>query len=288
MSDKIRYRLTGGILFMLMLQALKQRTKAREHYRGERDGLSDLEVLKGLLKVINPSYNENNSLSNSTVNKYKSCIIDAATYLPLDDNATVNAFDIRVKSDYVRALKNMNQFVDSFIDIKTEDKKDELLIRAIIDLMGKDDSIPNDQVFYICMDSTTKTKEEILLGGCFEFQAFLLGVLHYCVMKHASNKEGKETYDLLCPPTGGGPRKYVGTLGCETQQVLRITYFDDSIYHEAPEEPDTVVLEENDTHSEKKDAPVQNVNNPFTFIQNGGSGTQIGYVQNLVIGQGDK
>lgn len=41
-------RLCGGTFFVLVLQALKQRVKARQHYKGERDGLSDPEVLIGL------------------------------------------------------------------------------------------------------------------------------------------------------------------------------------------------------------------------------------------------
>ena len=47
-------RLSGGTFFTLMLQALRQRMKTREHYKDECDGLRDPEVLIGLLTVINP------------------------------------------------------------------------------------------------------------------------------------------------------------------------------------------------------------------------------------------
>ena len=47
-------RLCGGTFFTLVLQDLRQRMKAREHYKGDRDGLTDPEVLMGLIKVINP------------------------------------------------------------------------------------------------------------------------------------------------------------------------------------------------------------------------------------------
>ena len=49
-------RLSGGTFFTLMLQALRQRMKTREHYKDECDGLRDPEVLIGLLTVINPDY----------------------------------------------------------------------------------------------------------------------------------------------------------------------------------------------------------------------------------------
>ena len=35
---------------------IKNRKSAREHYKGDRDGLSNPEVLIGLIKVINPDY----------------------------------------------------------------------------------------------------------------------------------------------------------------------------------------------------------------------------------------
>ena len=38
MKESTCPRLCGGTFFTLVLQGLKQRTKAREHYRGERDG----------------------------------------------------------------------------------------------------------------------------------------------------------------------------------------------------------------------------------------------------------
>ena len=49
-------RLCGGTFFTLVLQALRQRMKAREHYAGDSDGLSDSEVMVGLIKVINLDY----------------------------------------------------------------------------------------------------------------------------------------------------------------------------------------------------------------------------------------
>ena len=51
-------KLCGGTFFILVLQALRQRMKAREHYKGESDGLKDPNVLVGLIKVINPDYQE--------------------------------------------------------------------------------------------------------------------------------------------------------------------------------------------------------------------------------------
>lgn len=47
-------RLCGGTFFTLVLQALRQRMKAREHYAGDSDGLSDSEVMVGLINEPPP------------------------------------------------------------------------------------------------------------------------------------------------------------------------------------------------------------------------------------------
>ena len=76
-------RLCGGTFFILVLQALKQRMKAREHYKGESDGLKDPNVLIGLIKVINPDYQEpvKDALKGKT-NDFKSCKLSTGEYLP--------------------------------------------------------------------------------------------------------------------------------------------------------------------------------------------------------------
>ena len=56
MSIKEYPRLCGGTFCTLILQALRQRIGAREHYKGDSDGLTDSEFLVGLIKVINPAY----------------------------------------------------------------------------------------------------------------------------------------------------------------------------------------------------------------------------------------
>lgn len=48
---KVPY-LCGGILFSLILQARKTRTKARDKYHGGSDGLKDTDVMMGLVEVV--------------------------------------------------------------------------------------------------------------------------------------------------------------------------------------------------------------------------------------------
>ena len=44
--------LCGGILFSLILQARKTRTKTRDKLKGGSDGLKDTDVMMGLVEVV--------------------------------------------------------------------------------------------------------------------------------------------------------------------------------------------------------------------------------------------
>ena len=101
-------RLCGGTFFTLVLQALRQRMKAREHYSGDSDGLSDPEVLVGLIKVINPDYTDPGKENlKVTANNYKACKISNSTYLPFDDEQVISAFDSKVRTAYQSVLNRM-------------------------------------------------------------------------------------------------------------------------------------------------------------------------------------
>ena len=109
--------------------------KAREHYSGDSDGLSDPEVLVGLIKVINPDYTDPGKENlKGTANNYKACKISNSTYLPFDDEQVISAFDSKVKTAYQSVLNRMVGFVNDFLDMSETVHKDVNLVRAIVDL----------------------------------------------------------------------------------------------------------------------------------------------------------
>lgn len=275
-------RLCGGTFFILVLQALRQRIKAREHYKGESDGLKDPNVLIGLIRVINPDYREpaGDALKGKT-NDFKSCKISTGEYLPSGNTAEVEEFDNRVQTSYQDTLSAMVTFVDTFLETGTAVKKEERLVKALIDLIQQDTSINGDEEFYILEDGRKIKKAALgdLTNVCLP--AFLLGVWHYVVVNRKENKVGKDTYNLWCPPAGGGPRNYSGNMGKTLVQEI-------TVYTNIPGADDTIVIDEEDdtpedmgaagtsneyTQSTQNANPVVN-NNPL-FIQQNGDGNVV-------------
>ena len=272
-------RLCGGAFFTLVLQALRQRMKAREHYSGDSDGLSDPEVLVGLIKVINPDYTDPGKENlKGTANNYKACKISNSTYLPFDDEQAISAFDFKVKTAYQSVLNRMIGFVNNFLDMSETVHKDVNLVRAIVDLIQQDQTIKAGDEFYIGPNGEKKKKAA--LGDLKEvcLPSFLLGVWHYIVVNRKDNGIGKATYDVWCPSAGGGQRKYIAHMGKGILESLTISYADIVEKAEMDAEPVETVIIEGTSDQQVQ----QTVNNPFVFNFNqyGNNGTQIGHIEN--------
>ena len=126
-------RLCGGTYFTLLLQALKQRTSARGRVVSERDGLSNPEVLSGLIRVVNPEFlSPSKETFKTNTSNYMKCKISSGTYFPFDEPATIDSFDQRIKNDYQKTLSAMTRFVNTYLEVGTASGKDIRLVKALI------------------------------------------------------------------------------------------------------------------------------------------------------------
>ena len=287
-------RLCGGTFMTLVIQALRQRKKAREHYKGESDKLYDPDVLVGLITVINPDYKDpGKAVLKTKANDYKSCKLSKGQYLPFGEKLTIGVFDKRVQEDYLVARNDMSTFVDRFIETGTMLQKDVRLVKALIDLIDQDDSIDDDVEFPIGENGELVRKDHFGDLDKVCLPSFLLGIWHFIVVNRKNNKVGQDTYDIWCPENGGGTREYEGHIGQSITKEIDV-YTLESEADGLPEDDDAEGIDESSEqagseYQERNDstgaAPnlQQQINNPFTFIQNGDNNTQIGYVANQTI-----
>ena len=287
-------RLCGGTFMTLVIQALRQRKKAREHYKGESDKLNDPDVLVGLITVINADYKDPGmAVLKTKANDYKSCKLSKGQYLPFGEKLTIGVFDKRVQEDYLVARNDMSTFVDRFIETGTMLQKDVRLVKALIDLIDQDDSIDDDVEFPIGENGELVRKDHFGDLDKVCLPSFLLGIWHFIVVNRKNNKVGQDTYDIWCPENGGGTREYEGHIGQSITKEIDV-YTLESEADGLPEDDDAEGIDESSEqagseYQERNDstgaAPnlQQQINNPFTFIQNGDNNTQIGYVANQTI-----
>lgn len=286
-------RLCGGTFFTLVLQALQQRMNAREHYDGDSDGLSDPEVLVGLIKVINPAYVDPGKEKLKTiVNNYKRCETSTSTYFPFGDDQVISAFDEIIRNNYQTALNGMIGFVNDFLDVSETVHKDINLVRALVDLIQQDQTIKAGDEFFIGPNGEKKKKAA--LGDLKEvcLPSFILGVWHYVVVNRKDNGIGKKTYDAWCPSTDGGQRKYTAHMGEGILNGLTTYLVDtkETITAEVVDEP----IEDDASNAAGQDTPPvsqQMVNNNPTFFNiniSGGNNSFYQHVDKLTINNGGK
>ena len=287
-------RLCGGTFMTLVIQALLQRKKAREHYKGESDKLNDPDVLVGLITVINPDYEDpGKAVLKTKANDYKSCKLSKGQYLPFGDKLAIEVFDQRVQTDYLAARNDMCIFVDSFIETGTKLQKDVRLVKALIDLIEQDESIDDGVEFMVGENGDAVRKDQLRNLKMIGLPSFLLGIWHFIVINRKNNKVGQLTYDTWCPENGGGTREYEGTMGDSISTEFDVYTLEPEDETEDTEQEAEVVEDQpernnqdnqNDHRETSGTGPnLQQINNPFTFIQNGDNNTQIGYIANQTI-----
>lgn len=277
-------RLCGGTFFILVLQALRQRFGAREHYAGDGDGLTDPEVLAGLIKVINPDYKDpGKERLKGIANNYKACKSSKGTYLPFDDEQVLSAFDTAVRTNYQSALNGMIEFVKGFLDLGESVHKDTNLVRALVDLILQDQSVNPNEEFYIGKSGESAKKSTLgdLRNVCLP--SFLLGVWHYVVIYRKDNTVGRDTYNKWCPARDRAQRRYAAHMGEGLFPNLSSFMIEAENIPTVDSETDEPVI----IDSAPEQQVQQTVNNPlvFTFNQYGNNGTQIGHIENYYGGK---
>lgn len=279
-------KLCGGAFFTLILQAIKQKSNSRQHYAGVRDGLSNPEVLKALIRVAQPDFEPYDESFEQNASSYKNCKKAKGEYLPFDKVRFISLFDDCVKSDYTKVLDRMSSFVDRFIDTSPTTQNGIWLVRALIDVICIDKSILDSDLFYCCESGQTLTKIELSKVSEFCLPAFLLGIWHFIIMNRKDNKHGEAILDIS---TIGNSitRKIMVTLLSQVDNYESNSndYANDESINTAEEQ--TAEQDEPFTHEETADTGAkttsQNINNATIFNQYGNNNTQIGTITTLTI-----
>lgn len=204
LNQSIPY-LCGGVFLTRLMKARLSRNGVREHYMGDHDGLSDPETMVAFIKAISPDFTvpAGNTFKENT-SSYKNCRKNCGIYLPFAaDSAEVRAFDECVRNDYMKALTRMVSFTDDFLEVGTATKKDEYLVKELVEIIRYDEDIPATAVFYINKDGSPSTKVQLLTVTSVCFQAFLVGIWHYILINRPDNTLGRSTIQSWTPTYSG-------------------------------------------------------------------------------------
>lgn len=222
---KVPY-LCGGILFSLILQARKTRTKARDKFNSGSDGLKDTDVMMGLVKVVTGDSFE--SAQGGTFGKcttqFKTCQDYGTTYIPFTDPSVISSYTSSIKQKDPDLLNRMSEFINRFIN----EMRSEWLVKSLIEVIQNDAEIDKNTLFDIALNKSV-TKENLNSITDVELPVFLLSVLHFVITQRSDNTKGRATFEKWHTQSGKkSPWKFVSSVGTTNERsfVIKTTIED--------------------------------------------------------------
>ena len=284
MSENIP-RLTGGILFGLMLEARKPKSKIRIGCLEERtDALSETNIMKSLVDIFTGEIQQMpyGSTFKKNVSDYKKCIISKTGYLPFDDLSFINLFKDSVEQNKKDTLESMSVFINE----KFSKRKLKWLVSAVVESICTDETIDDLENFKISTDESA-CKQGLLRVEVIEIESFLLDVMRYIFVNKIDNTVGKPTFEAWYSQIGErAPWEFTNAELGQRMNDLEITRFNPSAGNieeqEHIEESGVELEEEFHSNVESDDAITKQVlNNPKVINQYANNIYNIEHVENL-------
>ncbi|CAB0854969.1 hypothetical protein FRC0360_00727 [Corynebacterium diphtheriae] len=295
-------RLTAGTFFVLLQEALLPRSKARDTVAGKADGLSNPEILAGLIRIVRPKFEPPSAgkTFKQQTSELRNCKNDGnTTYMPVGGQDFARDFDELIENDLPQALARTRDFVDRFIDVGSKGLR---LVQMLGTVINRDVAITNNQVVALLPGGSHLTKAQ--LGDAKEIciESLILGVWKYVSDPTVRNTSGQSTFGRWHLPTStpNATRKFdLQAFNLDEGWTPEITRYDEDPAETTPPciSGDDEIIEAEivdddqasdhsetsaDTDFEKAHAVTPRV----VFNQYGANSQQIGSVGTLNIGRG--
>lgn len=245
-QTKVPY-LCGGILFSLILQARKARTKARDKFNSGSDGLNDTDVMMGLVEVVTGDsfVSSQGKTFGKCTTQFKTCQDYGTTYIPFTDASVISSFNSSLKQKDSDLLNRMSEFISKYIN----DMRSEWLVKALFEVIQNDEEIPQDTAFFISIEKTV-VKYELENVTEIELPIFLLSVLGFIITERSDNTKGRPTFEAWHTQSGPkSPWKYKADIGNSITRIITVKTKCELL---EPKVVDTVSLESRNFDREKK------------------------------------
>ena len=188
--------LCGGIFLVLLTEAKGKAATRRQLKSGKKDRVSTRNMLEALIRMVVPSFQQPGAgrTFEGDTSDYRACKVAYGENLPFDDDVEIKAFDNRVKAQYMAVLKEMDDFIDSFLRTDSDERM-KWLIQALLILLEKDNLITPDTPLFL--SQTPISKAELLTLDHYCLSSLLLGLWHFIVMNRPDNETGRDTFCAL-------------------------------------------------------------------------------------------
>lgn len=249
MDDMDYFRLCGGTLFTLIVDAALQKPTNGELFTGAENLITDENLLTSLLRIAIPSLPE---LSPDDALRFKQCKGKTSRKLRTAKGEIGKALTDRMNSNLSTCVQEMAAFISKFLD--TPRKKEQKLVIALLELIEQDQDIHSEHLFRVCPDGKTISKRDMSEMIVVNTPSFLLGVLLYTLTETKDNTIGQDTYNAWCPKVDvdHDRRYYQGHMG---EAFSRTLTFDNSFVLATAQAKESPIAEPLTGESKKQPLP---------------------------------
>ena len=290
-------RLTPGTFFVLLRQAVKQRTKARDTVSGVSDGLSEPAMLAALIRVSRPDFQTpaSGNTFNQQASEFRTCKrTQATTYLPIGSEDFAQEFTNSMESSVGTLIERTRDFSDKFLDVE---HKGFWLARALLTVLERDSSINDDQALVPVPGKSSLTKAELLASKDVYLDALVLGLWHHTVVNVLDNTVGRETFERwhTAPAIKHSQWKFnAAQFAIDESRELHIIGTPEARTDSEEEVIDAEIVDDASGDKAANDSEEKNESSAFAhpptqqvvFNQYGDNSQQIASVETLNIGKG--
>ena len=217
-EKKVPY-LAGCVFYLLLRKAAYDPTSARQRQVGVKDDHKNPIFMADLVYTFTGYQTVGSSSDTSNYREGKS---EGTVNVPFNDTSYIASYDNVVRNRYQDALKRMDEFVTWHLN---PDKR-EWFVKALLDVIDNDEDILETDEFCFKSDGSFMTKAELRTESFFEYQPFLVGVLHFILMRRAGKNElGIPTLDAITEKVKSKERQYNGHLGESITRTIKVDFY---------------------------------------------------------------
>ena len=218
MEEKNPY-LSGCVFYLLLRKAAYTETTARQRRGGIKDNHKNPIFMSDLVYTFTGTQTR---IASSDISVYREGFSEGTSYMPFNDPSDISSYDYAVRNRYADALKRMCEFAEWHLN---PDKR-EWLVKAFLDIIENDADIMEQDELCIKSGGTFVSKAAIRNETVFEYQPFLVGILHFILMHRADkNRLGVQTLDANTYKVKYKERKYNGHLGDYITRPIAVHWY---------------------------------------------------------------
>lgn len=218
-EKKIPY-LCGCVLYLLLRKATLPDASPRQHKEGVKDEHKNPIFMADLVYTFTGVQTVG---SETDTSRYREGKKEGSINVPFNDSAYISSFDDTVKHRYGEALDRVCQFVTWHLNPEMRG----WFVKACLDVIDNDEDIEDDDIFYVRGDGSTISKSGLRTESIFELQPFLLGILHYVLVRRADkNSLGIPTLDANSEKIKYKERRYNGQLGSGIKRTITVKLYE--------------------------------------------------------------